>query len=60
MTFNTSDWKYAGIAALVLLGAAAFIVFVIHPGGLKGRLVGSSACCPVRLLVPPLRTVCTN
>jgi len=33
-----SDWKYAGIAALVLLGAAAFIVFVIHPGGFEGQI----------------------
>jgi len=31
-----SDWKWAGIAAFVLLGAAAFIVFAIRPGGFEG------------------------
>jgi len=25
----------------------------MREGGLKGQMVGSSACCPVRLLVPP-------
>ena len=33
-----SDWKYATFAALVLLGAAAFIVFVIHLGGFEGQI----------------------
>jgi hypothetical protein len=32
------DWKYASIAALILLGLAAFIVFVIHPGGFEGQI----------------------
>jgi hypothetical protein len=33
------DWKYAGIAALVFLGIAAFILFAIHPGGFEGQIV---------------------
>jgi hypothetical protein len=30
---RVSDWQYAGLAALVLVGIAALIVFVIRPGG---------------------------
>lgn len=33
-----SDWKYAFIAAFILLGIAAFVVFVIHPGGFEGQI----------------------
>jgi hypothetical protein len=31
------DWKWACIAASCLLGIAAFIVFVIHPGGFEDQ-----------------------
>jgi hypothetical protein len=30
-----SDWKYASVAALVLICAAAFVMFVIHPFGFE-------------------------
>jgi uncharacterized membrane protein len=33
-----SDWKYAGIAALVLICTAAYVVFAIHPGGFEGQI----------------------
>jgi hypothetical protein len=33
-----SEPKYAGMAALVLSGAAALIVLVIHPGGFEGQI----------------------
>jgi hypothetical protein len=33
-----SDSIYAGITALMLLGAAAFIAFVVHPGGFEGSV----------------------
>jgi hypothetical protein len=32
------DLKYSGIAASALLGIAAFIIFVIHPGGFEGQV----------------------
>lgn len=32
------DWKRAFLAAIVLLGIAAFIVFGIHPGGFEGQI----------------------
>jgi hypothetical protein len=39
MSLGMSDRKYASIAALVLLGAATFIVFVIHPESFEGQIV---------------------
>jgi hypothetical protein len=39
MSLGMCDWKYAGIAAVALLGAATLIVFVIHPGGFEGQIV---------------------
>jgi len=38
MSLDRSDWKYAGIASVVLLGTAAFTVFVVHPGGFEGQI----------------------
>jgi len=38
VNLNLSDWKSAFITAFVLLGIAAFIVFVIHPGGFEGQI----------------------
>ena len=38
MALRFSDWKWACIAALGLLGVAAFIVFVIHPGEFEGQV----------------------
>jgi hypothetical protein len=32
------DWKYAGVAALVLAITAAFVLFVVHPGGFEGQI----------------------
>jgi hypothetical protein len=32
------DLKYSGIAASALLGIAASIIFVIHPGGFEGQV----------------------
>ena len=32
------DWKYTGVAALVLTFTAAFVVFVVHPGGFEGQI----------------------
>src|SRR5258708_24169064 len=37
MGLHMSDWKWACIAAVCLLGMAAFVVFVIHPGGFEGQ-----------------------
>jgi len=38
MTRGPGDWAWACIAAAVLLGAAALLVFVIHPGGPQGQV----------------------
>jgi len=38
MKLYLSDWKSACITAFALLGIAAFIVFVIHPGGFEGQI----------------------
>lgn len=35
---DVSDWKVAGIAAIVLFCIAAFVVFVVHPGGFEGQI----------------------
>ncbi|HEY6384633.1 MAG TPA: hypothetical protein VIX91_03025 [Candidatus Acidoferrum sp.] len=37
MRLHVPDWKWACIAASCLFGIAAFVVFVIHPGGFEGR-----------------------
>jgi hypothetical protein len=39
MGLNVSDRKWACIPAISLLGIAAFVVFVIHPGGFEGQAV---------------------
>src|SRR5258708_39065465 len=38
MRLHISDWKWACIVAICLLGMAAFVVFVIHPGGFEGQV----------------------
>jgi hypothetical protein len=38
MCLHISDWKWACIAAICLLGMALFVVFVIHPGGFEGQV----------------------
>jgi hypothetical protein len=38
MRRHIPDWKWACIAASCLLGIAAFVVFVIHPGGFEGQV----------------------
>jgi hypothetical protein len=35
MKFRISDWKLACVAALFLLAVAAFIMFVMRPGGFE-------------------------
>jgi hypothetical protein len=39
MRLHIPDWKWACIAASCLLGVAAFVVYVIHPGGFEGQVV---------------------
>jgi hypothetical protein len=38
MRLHIPDWKWARIAAFCFLGIAAFVVFVIHPGGFEGQI----------------------
>ena len=40
------DWIFAVLSALVLLACAAFIVFVIHPGGFEGQIAWFFALMP--------------
>jgi membrane protein CcdC involved in cytochrome C biogenesis len=37
MRLHISDWKWACIDAVCLLGIALFVVFVINPGGFEGQ-----------------------
>jgi len=37
---GVSNWKYASLAALVLICTAAFVMFVIHPFGFEGAIGG--------------------
>lgn len=37
MNRGLGDWAWASFAAVVLLGAAAVVVFVLHPGGAQGQ-----------------------
>jgi hypothetical protein len=37
MCLAIPDSKWAGIAASCLFGIAAFVIFVIHPGGFEGQ-----------------------
>ena len=46
MDLRLSDWMWAFIVALGLLGVATFIMFVIHPGGFEGQIGWSVALMP--------------
>ncbi len=48
MNLNLSDGKSACITAFVLRGIAAFIVFVIHPGGFEGQIGWFFGLCRFR------------
>jgi hypothetical protein len=37
MRLHMSDWTWACILAICLLGIALFVVFAIHPGGFEGQ-----------------------
>jgi len=49
-----ADWMWAFVAAFGLLGAAAFIVFVIHPGGFEGQIGWFVALMPGAIFGLPL------
>ena len=55
MGLNVSDWKWACIPAICLLGIAAFVVFVIRPGGFEGGGYWAMVLLPgasIGLLIP--------
>lgn len=43
---GAGDWAWACIAAALLLGVAAFVVFVVHPGGPQGQVAWYGALLP--------------
>jgi hypothetical protein len=59
-----SDWKWACISAVVLLGMALFVVFVVHPGGFEGQLVWYFSMLPgsvpAQLLSDPIYRLAPN
>jgi uncharacterized membrane protein len=52
--FRLADWMWAFVAALGLLSAAAFIIFVIHPGGFEGQIGWFVALMPGAIFGLPL------
>lgn len=54
MAFRFANWMWAFAAALGLLGAAAFIIFVIHPGGFEGQIGWLIALMPGAIVGLPL------
>jgi hypothetical protein len=52
--FRLADWMWAFVTALGLLGAAAFIIFVIHPGGFEGQIGWFVVLMPGAFLGLPL------
>jgi hypothetical protein len=54
MNQQFSDWKCAILVALLLMGGAAFIMFVIHPGGFEGQIGWFIALFPGAIASMPL------
>ena len=46
MILRLDDWVWAFIAAIVLLAAASFVLFVIRPGGFEGQIGWAFALMP--------------
>ncbi len=46
MNLRFGDWAWAFIAAIVLLAAASFVLFVIRPGGFEGQIGWAFALMP--------------
>ena len=53
VAYPLADWKKAVLAALGLLGLAAFIIFVIRPGGFEGQVAWFIGLFPGALLLLP-------
>jgi hypothetical protein len=54
MSHHLSDWKWACILALCLLGLAAFVIFGIHPGGFESQVGWLLAFLPGAFVAYPL------
>jgi len=46
MNRGMGDWAWALSAAIVLLGAAAAVIFLLHPGGAQGQMAWTTGLLP--------------
>lgn len=54
MELRLTDRAYALVAAVLLLAAAAFVLFVVHPGGFEGQIGWFIALMPGAIVGLPL------
>ena len=54
MCLRFADWSRACLSSLGLIAAAAFVIFVIHPGGFEGQIGWFFALMPGAFVGVPL------
>ena len=54
MNLRLADWNRAFLSSLGLTAAAAFVIFIIHPGGFEGQIGWFFALMPGAFVAVPL------